>query len=99
MNKSQLIDAVSTEAGFPKDVVARILNGALDTIQTTLASGEEVVFTRFGTFKPVDKPAKSAFSALVGRVVDTPARTVPKFTPGSVFTETVNGGQKVKQVA
>lgn len=70
-----------------------------DDVQTTVASGQEVALIGFGTFKPVDKPAKSAFSALVGRVVDTPARTVPKFTPGSVFTETVNGGQKVKQAA
>lgn len=99
MNKTQLIDAISAEAGFSKDVVTRIVNTTIDTIQTTVASGQEVALIGFGTFKPVAKPAKSGFSALVGRVVDTPASTVPKFTAGSAFKAAVNGGHKVKQAA
>ena len=99
MNKTQLVNAIAEKTGQSKAEAAAFLTATTDVIQDAVASGQEVVLIGFGTFKPVDKPAKSGFSALLGRVVDTPASTVPKFTAGSTFKAAVNGGQKVKQVA
>lgn len=91
MNKSQLVDAVATATGQSKTAVASIIAATLDTVQTELAAGGEVVLIGFGTFKTADRPAKSGYSALAGRVVDTPAKTVPVFKASDVWKANING--------
>jgi nucleoid DNA-binding protein len=78
VNKQELVHKVTERTGHNQKQVAEIVAALLDTVQKTLAAGGDIQLTGFGTFKTTDRPAKSAFSALAGRVVDTPARTVPR---------------------
>lgn len=90
MNKQELIHVVAERTGHNQKQVAEIVAALLDTVQETLAGGGDIQLTGFGTFKTTDRPAKSAFSALAGRVVDTPARTVPVFKAGTALKAAVN---------
>lgn len=91
MNKTQLIDAVATATNASKAQVAAIIAALTDTITAELANGREVTLTGFGTFKTGERSAKSGYSALAGRVVDTPAKTVPVFKAGAGLKAAVNG--------
>ena len=50
MNKSQLIDAVASEAGFSKVDAARSLNATTYAITGAMAKGDGVQLTGFGSF-------------------------------------------------
>jgi DNA-binding protein HU-beta len=91
MNKQELVAAAAALAGQDKKQFAEAVNAILATIQAELSIGGEVRLTGFGTFRTADRPAKSGYSALAGRVVDTPAKTVPVFKAGDAFKAAVNG--------
>jgi DNA-binding protein HU-beta len=90
MNKSELITAIVARTGQDKKQVAQTITAALDTIQATVADGGDVTLTGFGSFKPSERKARSQFSAMLGRVVETPAQVVPSFRPGAGFKQAVN---------
>ena len=50
MNKSQLIDAVTSEAGFSKANAARALNATTYAITGAMPKGDGVQLTCFGSF-------------------------------------------------
>ncbi len=96
MNKTQLAAAVATSTGRSKTDAAEMVNATLDAIQAELARGGEVALVGFGTFKTAERDAQSRFSALAGRVVDTPAKTVPVFKAGAGLKAAVNDQAAVK---
>jgi DNA-binding protein HU-beta len=91
MNKTELAAAVAASTGKTKADVAAIISATLDAVQAELARGGEVALVGFGTFKTAERDAQSRFSALAGRVVDTPAKTVPKFVAGAGLKTAVDG--------
>jgi DNA-binding protein HU-beta len=99
VNKSELTAAIAAKSGQSKAAVADVINAMTDVVPATVADGQEVTIPGFGKFEPVFKPAKSRYNAMLGRVVDTPAKTVPKFTPGAVFERVVNGDQQTIKAA
>jgi DNA-binding protein HU-beta len=90
VNKQELVHKVTERTGHNQKQVAEIVAALLDTVQDTLAAGGDVQLTGFGAFKTTDKPARSGYSGLAGRVVDTPARTVPVFKAGTALKAAVN---------
>ena len=51
MNKSQLIDALSTRFEGNRKAAAHALESVLDTITREVAKGEKVAITGFGSFE------------------------------------------------
>jgi len=91
MNKAQLVTTVATSTGRSKADATEMVNATLAAIQAELARGGEVTLVGFGTFKTAERDAQSRYSALTGRVVDTPARTVPVFKAGAGLKAAVDG--------
>lgn len=83
MNKTELVTAVATATGRSKADATEMVTATLAAIQAELARGGEVALVGFGTFKTAERDAQSRYSALAGRVVDTPAKTVPVFKAGA----------------
>ena len=50
MNKTELIDAIATRSNTTKAQTTAMLNGLLEVIQETMASGSDVQLVGFGTF-------------------------------------------------
>ena len=50
MNKSDLVSAIADNSGLSKTDTARALEATNSAISTTLASGDSVAITGFGSF-------------------------------------------------
>jgi DNA-binding protein HU-beta len=93
MNKSDLIDAISGRLGDKKSATEAV-NAVLETIQSTVASGDKVAITGFGVFEKSDRPARTARNPATGETINVAATSVPKFRPGADFKALVNANTK-----
>jgi DNA-binding protein HU-beta len=93
MNKSDLIDAISGRLGDKKSATEAV-NAVLETIQSTVASGDKVAITGFGVFEKSDRPARTARNPATGETINVAASSVPKFRPGADFKALVNANTK-----
>src|SRR5437764_12560373 len=94
MNKRDLIDAISGRLGGKKTATEAV-NAVLDTIQSTVASGDKVAITGFGVFEKSVRPARTARNPATGATIKVPKSTVPKFRAGADFKAVVNGEKKL----
>ena len=93
MNKRDLIDAISDRLG-DKKTATEAVNAVLETIQTTVASGDKVAITGFGVFEKTERAARTARNPATGATINVPASFVPKFRAGADFKALVNGEKK-----
>jgi len=90
MNKTELIAALAEHAELPKTVVAKVIDAALDVIPLAVAAGDPVALIGFGTFKTVDREARTGRNPNTGADIEIPASRAPKFVPGTAFKDLVN---------
>ena len=89
MNKTELVSAVAEATGLPKTKAEAALNATLDTIEATLAAGQEVRLPGFGTFMVRDRKAREGRNPQTGEKVSIAAAKVPAFKAGKPFREAV----------
>lgn len=90
MNKSQLVDALAARIG-DRRTAATAVDGLLETIVTTVGTGESVSITGFGVFEARPRAARAARNPRTGASVEVPATTVPAFRAGAGFRSSVGG--------
>jgi len=90
MNKSELIDAVASEAGLSKADAARALNAATDAITSAMASGNGVQLTGFGSFVVRDRAARTGRNPQTGEAIQIAASKVAAFKAGKTLKEAIN---------
>lgn len=83
MNKSELIDAMAEKSGLSKADAGRALSAFVEVVGATLASGEKVTVTGFGTFKGTQRAARKGTNPATGQPIDIAAHTVVSFKAGS----------------
>lgn len=84
MNKAELVEAVEKRIGDRKaanDAVETVI----DSIVRTVAKGERVAISGFGTFEKVARAARTGRNPRTGDAVRIKKTTVPKFKPGTAF--------------
>ncbi|MGI5233757.1 HU family DNA-binding protein [Actinoallomurus sp. CA-142502] len=84
MNKRELVEAIADRLPS-KAVAGDAVEAILDTIQETVAQGEKVTLTGFGTFERANRPARAGRNPATGDTIQIPARSVPTFKAGAVF--------------
>ncbi len=89
MNKRDLIDAISDTMGSRKTATDAV-NAVIDTIQESVARGDKVTITGFGSFEKQVRPARTARNPATGAAVKVPKTSVPKFRAGADFKAMVN---------
>lgn len=94
MNKTDLIANIAAETELSKVAVASVLDKFIETVQTTVGGGEEVVLVGFGTFKASDRAARTGKNPRTGETLKIEATTVPSFKPGAKFKEIVAKAKK-----
>jgi DNA-binding protein HU-beta len=92
LHKTELIAAVATKADIAKVDAERAVNACLEIIQSTVASGTDVVMAGFGTFKSSPRAAREGRNPQTGQLISIPATTVPAFSAGKSFKEAVAAG-------
>lgn len=89
MNKADLIDRLAKQANISKAQSESFLNVALDIIQQSVSSGEDVKIVGFGTFDRSQRKARKGRNPKTGTEVQIPATSVPRFRPGKEFRSLV----------
>jgi len=89
MKKPGLVDAVAEATGMQKKDAQVAVEAVLDTIVKTMATGEDVAITGFGTFKVYKRAARMGRNPATGEAIQIKAMTKPKFRPGKLLKEAV----------
>ena len=87
MTKADLVDKIHAKAGLgTKAATEQFLDAAISVLSETIANGEQVSFTGFGSFKVVERSERKGRT---GEECLIPASRVVKFTPGKALKEAV----------
>ncbi|MCL2634318.1 MAG: HU family DNA-binding protein [Oscillospiraceae bacterium] len=89
MTKAELITMVADKAGTTKKDADAIITATLASIQETLAKGEKVQFTGFGTFEVRERAAREGVNPQTQKKIKIPATKVPAFKAGKALKEAV----------
>ena len=89
MNKGDLVETVFNKLGGTKKAAEEAVETVFDTITKSLAKGDEVAISGFGTFLTKKRQARTARNPRTGASVDVPAMQVPKFRAGKGLKEAV----------
>jgi len=77
--QNELIKRIANETGAEMKAVKIILFNAARQISEAAEDGIAVVFPGLGTFKPVDRAARTCRNPSTGAAIDVPAKRVLTF--------------------
>jgi len=93
MNKSDLIEKISSDADISKASAERVLTSVMNTIMDAVAGGDRVTLVGFGTFHASKRASRTGLNPRTGEKIEIAAANVPKFTPGAAFKDAANKAQ------
>jgi DNA-binding protein HU-beta len=89
VNKRELVAEISARTGHPETVVGEVVDSLIETVTGSVARGEKVLLSRFGTFYRRTRAKRVARNIWAGEPMPIPAANVPSFRPGKPFREAV----------
>lgn len=89
MRKQDLIRTVAKQTSQPESRVGPIVSAVFDTIEQTLADGDEVAISGFGTFRVVDRPARAGRNPQTRQAITIGPRRTPAFRAGASLKRAV----------
>ena len=89
MNKTELIAAAAQSAGLTKKDTERVINAAIDALTASLAQGDKVQISGFGTFEVKDREARVGRNPHTKETIDIPATKVPVFKASKALKDIV----------
>jgi DNA-binding protein HU-beta len=90
MNKSELIDAIASNANLSKADAGRALDGFIEAVTTAMKGDDQVTIVGFGTFLVRSRDARSGRNPRTGETIQIPASKVPSFKAGKALKDAVN---------
>ncbi len=90
MRKQELIAAVASSTSHTESTVAEVLNAAFEAIEKSLASGDEVALSGFGSFRVVSRPARDGRNPQTGEPMRINAKKSPAFRAGASLRRAVD---------
>jgi DNA-binding protein HU-beta len=90
VTKAEFIDQVADRAGLSKKDASEAVDAVLETIESALKRGSDVVFSGFGKFSVSDRAAREGRNPATGEKIQIAATKVPKFTAGAALKKSVN---------
>jgi DNA-binding protein HU-beta len=90
MNKGDLIDRVSVDAGISKAQADRAIDSVLRGITDSLRKGERVTLVGFGSFAVSQRRARKGRNPQTTELMKIPASKTVRFTSGKKLKEVVN---------
>jgi len=89
INKKAFVDAVAEAAGVEKKVAENVVNAALSVVTASVAAGEKITLTGFGTFERKMRAAREGRNPKTGEALKIPASAYPSFSAGKSFKDAV----------
>lgn len=90
MNKSELVDAVSSESDLSKADAGRAVDAVIVAITKALKSGQDVTLVGFGTFTVRTRGARTGRNPRTNEAINIPASKNPAFKAGKALKDAVN---------
>ncbi len=90
MTKSQWIDRAAKNSGMTKKQLEQAYDALLATLEDTLAAGETVQITGFGSFAVRQSAARMGRNPKTNEAIQIPASRRVVFLPGKKLKEKVN---------
>jgi len=90
MNKSDLIDAMASDAGITKAAAKKCLESFCGNVQGSLKKGDRVSLVGFGSFSVSRRAAREGRNPQTGKTIQIAAKNVVKFKAGSDLAGSVN---------
>jgi integration host factor subunit alpha len=91
LTKQYLIQDVSKNLRVPQNISADLIETLLELMKSTLASGEDLVISRFGKFYVLEKKSRRGRNPYTGDGLSLGARRVVSFKPSGVLRRKLNG--------
>jgi DNA-binding protein HU-beta len=95
MNKAELIETVVQKTGMPKRTARDAVNTIFSAISKSVADGQTVRITGFGSFAARPRRSSSRINPQTGQRLMVPSKAVPAFRPGRELKEMVRKRLKV----
>lgn len=89
MNKAEMVDALEVTLGGRKQAVTAV-EAVVELITLTVAKGDKVAISGFGTFEKQARNARTGRNPRTGEAVKIKKTSVPRFRPGTAFKEVVS---------
>ena len=89
MNKAELVDALETRLGGKRQATVAV-EAIVEMITLTVAKGDKVAISGFGTFEKQARNARTGRNPRTGEAVKIKKTSVPRFRPGTAFKEVVS---------
>ncbi|MDO6738404.1 HU family DNA-binding protein [Wenyingzhuangia sp. 2_MG-2023] len=90
MNKSDLIDAIASDAGISKTAAKAALESVTNNVTSTLKSGGKVSLIGWGTWSVSKRPAREGRNPQTGATIQIAEKNIVKFKPGASLSDAVN---------
>src|ERR1700734_636553 len=89
VTKSEFVDQVADRSGLSKKDAGDAVDAMLETIESALRRGSDVVFSGFGKFSVSSRSAREGRNPATGEKINIAASKVPKFTAGAALKKAV----------
>lgn len=93
MNKKEFTAEIAERTGTTLKAAAEAVDAFFGVLMDTVAAGEKVTITGFGSWERVQRPARDARNPSTGGVVHVPATFVPKFKVGAELRAAVKANR------
>lgn len=90
MNKTELIQAVTTKTGLAKKDAEKAVTAVFEAITETLKEGKQTALIGFGTFAVSKRSARTGRNPKTKEVIQIAARNAPSFKAGKGLKDAVN---------
>jgi len=92
LTKKDIVEALQTEIGFTRHKSANIVESLLETIKSTLESGEDVLVSGFGKFCVNEKRERRGRNPATGEDLMLAPRKVVTFKCSGKLRQMINRG-------
>ncbi|HKJ05974.1 MAG TPA: HU family DNA-binding protein [Flavobacteriaceae bacterium] len=90
MNKSDLVDAMASDAGISKAAAKAALESLTDNVTKALKKGDKVALVGWGTWSVSKRAARTGRNPQTGKTIKIDAKNVVKFKAGAGLSKAVN---------
>jgi DNA-binding protein HU-beta len=91
VTKNELADKVAAQTGLAASQAREVLEAALESVSSELASGGEVSLAGFGKFSVSHRSAREGRNPSTGETIQIAASKAAKFTPAAALKKQLNG--------
>ncbi len=96
MTKAEIVAEIASKTGIEKVTVQATVEAFMDSIKSSMTSGQNVYLRGFGSFIIKKRAEKTGRNISRNTTLIIPAHNIPSFKPAKTFVNKVKSQVKVK---